>query len=109
MRQKVAIACAYLRDPAVILFDEPMTGLDPHGIRTLKESVREQAARGAAILVSSHLLSLMEDLCTHLVILHQGSCLFRGSVEEAAIRFPGLGGDQSLEEIFFRATRPALP
>lgn len=109
MRQKVAIACAYLREPAVILFDEPMTGLDPHGIRTLKVSIREQAARGAAVLVSSHLLSLMEDLCTHLVILHQGTCLFRGSLEEAAIRFPGLEGDQSLEEIFFQATRPSTP
>jgi ABC-2 type transport system ATP-binding protein len=109
MRQKVAIACAYLRDPAVILFDEPMTGLDPHGIRTLKVSIQEQAARGAAILVSSHLLSLMEGLCTHLLILHQGVCLFRGSVEEAAIRFPGLGGDQSLEDIFFQATRPTTP
>jgi ABC-2 type transport system ATP-binding protein len=108
MRQKVAISCAYLRDPAVILFDEPMTGLDPHGIRTLKVSIKEQAARGAAILVSSHLLSLMEGLCTHLVILHQGTCLFRGSLEEAATRFPGIGGDQSLEEIFFQATRPSI-
>jgi ABC-2 type transport system ATP-binding protein len=106
MRQKVAIACAYLREPSVILFDEPMTGLDPHGIRTLKRSIREQAARGAAVLLSSHLLSLMEGLCTHLVILHQGSCLFRGSVAEAAVRFPGIDGDQSLEEIFFQATRP---
>jgi ABC-2 type transport system ATP-binding protein len=109
MRQKVAIACAYLRDPAVILFDEPMTGLDPHGIRTLKASIREQADRGAAVLVSSHLLSLMDGLCTHLVILHHGSCLFHGSIEEAAMRFPGLDGDQSLEEIFFQATRPATP
>ena len=105
MRQKVAIACAYLRNPAVILFDEPMTGLDPHGIRTLKDSIQEQASRGAAVLVSSHLLSLMDGLCTHLVILHQGACLFRGSVDEAAERFPGLDGDQSLEEIFFQATR----
>jgi ABC-2 type transport system ATP-binding protein len=109
MRQKVAIACAYLHEPAVILFDEPMTGLDPHGIRTLKVSIQEQAARGAAVLVSSHLLSLMQGLCTHLVILHEGSCLFRGSVDEASMRFPGLGGDQSLEEIFFQATRPATP
>ena len=86
-----------------------MTGLDPHGIRTLKLSIQEQAERGAAVLVSSHLLSLMDGLCTHLVILHQGACLFCGSVEEAAVRFPGLDGDQSLEEIFFQATRPAMP
>jgi len=101
MRQKVAIACAYLHDPKAILFDEPLTGLDPHGIRTMKQSVRDRAAAGAAVVVSSHLLALVEDLCTHLLILHRGKQLFWGTADEAREIFAG--GEQSLEEVFFTA------
>src|SRR6185436_18664088 len=73
MRQKVAICCAYLHQPRAILFDEPLTGLDPRGIRTMKESMREAArTAGAAVVVSSHLLALVEDLCTDLLIVHKG-------------------------------------
>src|ERR1700722_8181793 len=78
MRQKVAICCAYLHDPKAILFDEPLTGLDPRGIRTMKESVLRSAAEGRAVVVSSHLLSLVEDLCTHLLILNHGKSLYCG-------------------------------
>jgi ABC-2 type transport system ATP-binding protein len=104
MRQKVAICCAYLHDPRVILFDEPLTGLDPYAIRTLKASIAERATAGAAVMVSSHLLSLVEDLCTHLLILHKGRCLFFGTLGEARARYAGLQGDASLEDVFFRAT-----
>ncbi len=104
MRQKVALCCAYLHRPAAILLDEPMTGLDPRGIRTLKNSIRQQAAGGAAVIISSHLLSLVEDLCTHLLILHHGRRLFCGSLEEARARYPDLEGDSSLEAVFFKAT-----
>ncbi len=104
MRQKVAICCAYLHRPDAILFDEPMTGLDPHGIRELKESIREEARRGAALVISSHLLSLIEDLCSHLLILHQGRVLFHGTLIEARGAFPDLRDDSTLEEVFFRAT-----
>jgi ABC-2 type transport system ATP-binding protein len=104
MRQKVAICCGYLHDPRVILFDEPLTGLDPRAIRVLNESIRNRAAAGATILVSSHLLSLVEDLCNRLVILHRGQCLFSGSLEEARTRFPELGQAASLEEVFLHFT-----
>ncbi len=103
MRQKVAVACAYLHDPQAILFDEPLTGLDPHGIRTLKASIVDRAAAGAAIIVSSHLLSLVEDLCSDLLILQKGKALFVGPIGEARARFGGLDGDASLEDVFFRA------
>ena len=76
MRQKVAICCAYLHEPKAILFDEPLTGLDPYAIRTLKASIADRAASGAAVMVSSHLLVLVEDLCTHLLILNKGQRLF---------------------------------
>ncbi|MSR60112.1 MAG: ABC transporter ATP-binding protein [Planctomycetaceae bacterium] len=109
MRQKVAICCGYLHEPAAILFDEPLTGLDPRGIRTLKASIIEKARVGAAIVISSHLLSLVEDLCTHLLILHRGKALFSGPVSEARAAYAGLTGEASLEEIFFRATEGAMP
>lgn len=104
MRQKVAICCGYLHDPVAILFDEPHTGLDPHAIRTMTESVKERAANGAAVIVSSHLLSLVEDMCTHLLILAKGKSLFCGSLADARQQYPELGDETSLEEIFFRAT-----
>ncbi len=64
MRQKLAICCAYLHDPQAILFDEPLTGLDPQGIRVFKRSLRERAARGAEVVISSHILAMVEDLST---------------------------------------------
>ncbi|HWE92871.1 MAG TPA: ABC transporter ATP-binding protein [Tepidisphaeraceae bacterium] len=108
MRQKVAICMAYLHNPSSILFDEPMTGLDPRGIRTMKESVAERARAGAAVLISSHLLALVEDLCTHLLILHHGRSLFFGKMEEARTAFASVDSDGSLEELFFRATETGV-
>ena len=96
MRQKVAICCAYLHRPAAILFDEPLTGLDPKGIRVMKESVRQIATAGAAVVVSSHLL-----------IVNKGKRLFFGKTEEARSAFAGVQADASLEELFFRATESA--
>ena len=93
-----------LHDPQAILFDEPLTGLDPRAIRTLKETIAERAAGGAAIVVSSHLLALVEDLCTHLLILEQGHTRFCGPMAAAREQFADLSGQPSLEEIFFRAT-----
>lgn len=104
MRQKVAICCGYLHCPTAILFDEPHTGLDPHAIRKMTESVKERAAAGAAVIVSSHLLSLVENMCTHLLILSGGKSLFCGTLEDARSQYPGIGDDSSLEEIFFHAT-----
>ena len=104
MRQKTAVCCAYLHSPTAILFDEPMVGLDPRGMRTLRESMHERAAAGAAIIISSHMLSLVEDLCTHLLILDHGKRLFLGSVEEARETYGKLDEEGSIEDVFFRAT-----
>jgi ABC-2 type transport system ATP-binding protein len=106
MRQKVAICCGYLHEPTAILFDEPLTGLDPRGIRTLKQSIIERARGGAAIVVSSHLLSLVEDLCSHLLILDRGRSRFFGPIADARTAFAGLADDAKLEEVFFRAIDP---
>ena len=88
MRQKVAICCAYLHQPARVLLDEPLTGLDPRGIRTMKQSVLDRAAGGTAFLISSHLLALVSDLCTHLLILHHGQRLYFGPANEARAPLP---------------------
>jgi ABC-2 type transport system ATP-binding protein len=104
MRQKVAIACAYLHDPRALLFDEPLTGLDPRGIRTMNDSILERARSGAAVIISSHLLSLVEDLCSHVLILHHGKRLLFGRIHEVRRQFADLSPDARLEEVFFRAT-----
>lgn len=104
MRQKLAICCAYLHDPSALLFDEPLTGLDPLGIRRLKQTLVERAAAGAAVIVSSHLLAMVEDVCSHVLILNHGRAQFFGSVDALRRQFEDSGADTSLEEIFFAAT-----
>ena len=108
MRQKVALACALLHDPLVLLLDEPLAGLDPRGIRSFFAAVEGRAQRGAAVILSSHLLGQIEDLCTRFLIVHEGELLFEGSKAEIAAQLPSLRGDASLEEIFFEATEVAL-
>jgi ABC-2 type transport system ATP-binding protein len=104
MRQKLAICCAYLYDPQAILFDEPLTGLDPQGIRVLKRSLSERAANGAAVMVSSHLLAMVEDLCTHVLILASGKQRYFGPLRELRLRFDQVGEAARLEDMFFAAT-----
>src|SRR5262249_5358574 len=104
MRQKVAICCGYLHRPRAVLLDEPLTGLDPRGIRTMKESIRQQAAAGTAFIVSSHLLSLVEDLCTAVLILHRGRQLLHGPLAELRRRLGANGQEETLEQLFFRLT-----
>jgi ABC-2 type transport system ATP-binding protein len=94
MKQKLVIACGLLHSPRVIFFDEPLTGLDPLGIRRMKDSIVKRARDGAAIVISSHLLHLVEEICTHLLILKSGR----------RVQFGELGGTARLEEIFLRAT-----
>jgi len=105
MRQKVAIGGGFLHQPQAVLLDEPLTGLDPRGIRTMKDLIRENAANGAAIIVSSHLLSLFEDLCTSLLILHRGRLVRFGQLTELRNELANANGRQeTLEELFFRLT-----
>jgi ABC-2 type transport system ATP-binding protein len=108
MRQKLAICCAFLHDPQVILLDEPLTGLDPRGIRRYKEALRNRAKDGAAIVVSSHLLAMVEDVCTHVMILEAGIQRFFGSLDQLRDSFGRQDGAASLEAIYFAATQDDL-
>ena len=104
MKQKLAIACGLLHSPKVMFFDEPLTGLDPLGIRRMKDSIRKRAQEGAAIVLSSHLLHLLEEVCTHVLILKRGEKIADGTLAEVAARFSNAEADVSLEEVFIRAT-----
>ena len=101
MRQKLAMACALLHDPAVLLLDEPLTGLDPVGIRRMKDTISARAARGASVLLSSHLLHLVEELCSGLLVLVAGRLVASGPLSEVLARHPDLTG-RPLEEVFLR-------
>ena len=106
MKQKLAIACGLLHEPRALFFDEPLTGLDPAGMRRMKNVMRRLARDGAAVILSSHLLSLVEEVCTHLLVLKNGRKIADGSVEEVRQRF-GANEEDSLEDVFFRATGEA--
>ncbi len=106
MKQKLAIACGLLHAPRAVILDEPLTGLDPYGIRRMKDTMRRLAGEGAAIILSSHLLDLVQEVCTHLRILPEGRKLADGAVAEVRARY-ATDGATSLEDVFFRATGDA--
>lgn len=104
MKQKLAIACGLLHGPQVMFFDEPLTGLDPLGIRRMKNSIMKRARDGATIVLSSHLLHLLEEVCTHVLILKKGGKIADGTIAEVAARFSNGESNVNLEEVFIRAT-----
>src|SRR5262245_51353918 len=103
MLQKLSLACAFVRGPRVVILDEPLTGLDPRGIRNIKQSIRNRAAAGTTFLLSSHLLVLVEALCDQVLILHRGERMALGSLEEIR-ELVALHSSASLEEVFFAVT-----
>ncbi len=111
MKQKLSIACGFLHEPRLILLDEPLTGLDPLGIRRMKQSLRQRAERGAAVVLSSHLLPLVEELCHRILVIAGGRNVALGSLEEIRGRLSGTGqshpgAHESLEDLFIRITAP---
>ena len=109
MKQKLVIACGLLHSPKVIFFDEPLTGLDPLGIRRMKDSILKRAREGAAIIISSHLLHLLEEVCSNVLILKNGRKILDGTLEGIRKQFAGQLGDANLEELFFHATGENQP
>ena len=103
MLQKLALACAFLREPRIIILDEPLTGLDPRGIRNIKQSICRRSSQGIAFLLSSHLLMLVEALCDQVLILHRGRKVAFGSLEQIR-ELATVRAEASLEEVFFAVT-----
>ena len=106
MKQKLAIACALLHDPRALLLDEPLTGLDPGAIRRMKQTILARARGGAAVILSSHLLQLVEELCTHIVVIHRGRVAAMGSLAEITQSRPEMAG-RGLEDLFLAITEQA--
>ena len=108
MKQKVAIACGLLHDPKALLFDEPLTGLDPLGIRHMKETIVARGRSGAAVIVSSHLLHLVEEICTRIVIIDHGVKVADATLAELKAHPELAAAGSSLEQIFLTATAGEL-
>ncbi len=102
MAQRLGIAAALLGDPGVLLLDEPVNGLDPEGIRWIRDLMKSLAAQGRTVFVSSHLISEMALTAEHLVVIGQGRLLADTSVTELSAR------SGSLEEAFFELTSSAV-
>jgi ABC-2 type transport system ATP-binding protein len=103
MRQKLAIACGLLHSPSVLILDEPLTGLDPAGMRRMRGTIAARAAAGTAVILSSHLLQLVEELCTKLLVMRRGVRVAYGTIDEIIAEHPELAG-RSLEDVFLALT-----
>jgi ABC-2 type transport system ATP-binding protein len=99
MKQKLAIACGLLHAPRALILDEPLTGLDPLGIRRMKATITRRASEGAAVILSSHLLHLVQEVCTRVLVLRRGVAVAEGSIADIVAGRPELAG-RSLEDIF---------
>jgi ABC-2 type transport system ATP-binding protein len=102
MRQRLGIAAALIGDPAAILLDEPFNGLDPEGIIWIRGLLRGLAAKGCAVLVSSHLMSELQGIADHVVIAGRGRVVADASVAEL------LTGRATLEQAYLDLTRDAV-
>jgi ABC-2 type transport system ATP-binding protein len=103
MKQKLAIACGLLHDPSILILDEPLTGLDPGGMRRMRATIAARARAGAAVILSSHLLHLVEELCTKLLVIRRGENVAYGSIADITVAHPELAG-RSLEDLFLSLT-----
>ncbi len=102
MRQKLLISSALVHGPDVIVVDEPMVGLDPKGARLIKELLREFAAEGGTVFLSTHTLEVAEALCDRIAILDRGRIRAIGSMEE--LRAEAAAGEAALEDVFLKLT-----
>jgi ABC-2 type transport system ATP-binding protein len=99
MKQKLAIACGLLHNPNALLLDEPLTGLDPVGIRRMKTTIVRRAAGGAAVILSSHLLHLVEEICSRVLVMQRGRVVAYGTIAEILAGRPELQS-RRLEDVF---------
>jgi len=101
MRQKLVFSVALMHDPKALIVDEPMVGLDPRSSRTVKTLLRETANNGSAIFLSTHTLSVAEEVADRIGIIHKGKLLFVGNIQELRQR---ADADGNLEELFLQLT-----
>lgn len=102
MRQRLVMCAAFLHRPPAVLVDEPMVGLDPRGARLIKQVFRHMSQRGVAILMSTHTLEVAEEMCDRISIIHRGSIIARGTVDELR-ELAGSPGEE-LTPVFLKLT-----
>ncbi len=101
MQQKTSLAAALLHDPKALVLDEPTVGLDPRSARLIKDILRQIADRGAAVMLSTHILEIAERMCDRIGIINKGKLIAVGTLDE--LRKSG-NGETSLEDIFLELT-----
>lgn len=106
MKQRLAFAAAFLHRPQVLILDEPMVGLDPRSMRMVKDLLRRQAQQGTTVFMSTHTLSIAEEIADRIGVIDHGKLLFLGTVDELR-RHLSLG-DQSLEQLYLTLTEPSV-
>jgi ABC-2 type transport system ATP-binding protein len=102
MKQRLVMCAAFLHRPRAVVVDEPMVGLDPRGARLIKDVFRTMAARGVAILMSTHTLEVAQEMCDRISIILKGRIIARGTVAE--IRALGDSHDDQLTSVFLKLT-----
>src|SRR5215216_8153884 len=102
MQQKTSLAAALMHDPRVLILDEPTVGLDPKSARLIKDILRQLADRGAAVMLSTHILEIAERMCDRIGIINKGELIAVGTMDE--LRKLGKEGQSSLEDIFLGLT-----
>jgi ABC-2 type transport system ATP-binding protein len=102
MQQKASLAAALVHDPRVLVLDEPTVGLDPKSARLIKDILRQLAERGAAVMLSTHILEIAERMCDRIGIISKGELVAIGTMDE--LRNLGKSGETSLEDIFLGLT-----
>ncbi len=100
MKQRLVVCAALLHDPKILVVDEPMVGMDPKGARTLKDLFRARAAAGTTVFLSTHSLSMAEEICQRIGIIHRGRLIACGSLDEL---HQGVH-DGNLERVFLELT-----
>lgn len=103
MKQKTVLSAALLHDPKLLVVDEPMVGLDPASTKLVKAVLRQRVTQGAALLMSTHTLSLAEEMADRIGIIHRGRLVYEGTAQE--LRTSALGS--SLEDLFLSVTDSA--
>ncbi len=103
MKQKLSVIASLVHDPDVWILDEPMTGLDPQSAYNLKQLMAEHAAKGKVVFFSSHVLDVVEKVCTKVAVIDKGRLLTVSSIEDLKNK----DGDESLEEFFLTLTKQA--
>lgn len=103
MRQRLAFAACFLHRPSVVIIDEPWVGLDPRNIRNTIEFLRQEASQGTTIFMSTHSLTIAEEVASRIGILHRGQLIFDGQADELKAR-----SSQDMEAVFLEMTSGEL-